>query len=333
MIKNKTLFKNISLFLCLVPMLILSIFCLIPNTNLKGVYALDDVSTFVEFNGSDFITFSTYKNHPNNYVTNVTINVGFKFSTFGNNFAFYCDGYGYSLNSNGNLQIADFDMYKFGTTTIIPADTYTTSNSIPLGSSGIYYLQIPSQASSWGVKFSAYTTSNFNANVYGVEIGTRSTFDLLPDFQPSYWQIFYFKYFSNIDKTEYCEFEFYTPISVVYNTRTYYFSNSFSGLDGYAQGFENGYNAGVTDGSNTGYQDGYNAGQTIGYQDGYNAGVEHGGNYTFLGLIGAVIDAPVSAFTSLLNFNILGVNILGFVTGLLTLALIIFIIKLCMGGK
>ena len=87
------------------------------------------------------------------------------------------------------------------------------------------------------------------------------------------------------------------------------------------------------DGEDTGYQDGYNAGETIGYQNGYNAGVEHGGNYSFMGLIGAVIDAPVSAFTSLLNFELLGVNILGFISGLLTLALIIFIIKLCMGGK
>lgn len=333
MTKSKNLFKNVSLFFCLVPMLLLSFFCLVPNNNLEGAYALDDISTFIEFNGSDFITFSTYKNHPNNYVTNVTINVGFKFSTFGSNFAFYCDGFGYSINSNGNLQIADFDMYKFNTTTIIPENSYTTSNSIPLGSSGIYYLQIPSQASSWGVKFSAYTTSNFNANVYGVEIGTRSTFDLLPDFQPGYWQIFYFKYFSNIDKTEYCEFQFYTPNTVVYNTRTYYFSNAFAGLDGYAQGFENGYNSGVADGNNSGYTDGYKAGEIVGYGNGYNAGLEHSGNYSFNSLIGAVIDAPVSAFTSLLNFELLGVNILGLITGLLSLAVIVLIIKLCMGGK
>ena len=52
-----------------------------------------------------------------------------------------------------------------------------------------------------------------------------------------------------------------------------------------------------------------------------------------MSLIGSVIDVPVNAFTSLLNFEVLGVNLLAFITGLLTLAVVIFIVKLCIGGK
>lgn len=101
----------------------------------------------------------------------------------------------------------------------------------------------------------------------------------------------------------------------------------------YNSGYSAGYSAGKLDGSSSGYNQGYDAGETIGYQNGYNDGVEHGGNYTFLGLIGAVIDAPINAFTSLLNFDVLGVNILSLITGLLSIAIIVFIVKLCMGGK
>lgn len=100
----------------------------------------------------------------------------------------------------------------------------------------------------------------------------------------------------------------------------YYNANS---NDYYNQGYNNGYLDGSKDKNSYGNNE---------YHRGYNAGVESANKYSFLGLISAVIDAPVRAFTSLFNFEILGVNLSAFMFGLLTLALIIFIVKLFLGG-
>lgn len=81
------------------------------------------------------------------------------------------------------------------------------------------------------------------------------------------------------------------------------------------------------------YNDGYSAGKVAGYNDGYIAGKDVSDNYTFLGLIGAVFDAPIEAFKGLFNFEILGTNMQGFVLALLTLSVLLVIIKFALGGK
>lgn len=137
--------------------------------------------------------------------------------------------------------------------------------------------------------------------------------------------------------------------------RTYYFRNSLdlnnkdsynlgyndgfnagsdSGYDiGFTNGQDNGYNTGLNDGIQQGYNNGYNAGDTAGYYRGKNDGIAQANDYSFLGLMSAVVDAPVQAFTGLLNFNILGFNMLSFFTGLLTLALILWIVSKVLGNK
>lgn len=99
----------------------------------------------------------------------------------------------------------------------------------------------------------------------------------------------------------------------------------------YNSGYSTGYNDGLSSGKNQGYQNGLKDGEEIGYNNGYNAGYEKGsadaGNYTFLSLMTAVIDAPVKSFTGLLNFEILGFNVMGLITALLTVALILKIIS------
>lgn len=82
-------------------------------------------------------------------------------------------------------------------------------------------------------------------------------------------------------------------------------------------------------GYNKGYQEGKVAGETIGYQQ----GVKDQGDYTFMGLIGAVFDAPVQAFKGLLSFEVLGVDMTAFVSSLFALAVIVVIIKIALGGK
>lgn len=82
-------------------------------------------------------------------------------------------------------------------------------------------------------------------------------------------------------------------------------------------------------GYNKGYQEGKIAGETIGYQ----LGTKDQGDYTFMGLLGAVFDAPIQAFKGLLNFEILGVDMTSFVSSLFALAVIVVIIKISLGGK
>ena len=67
----------------------------------------------------------------------------------------------------------------------------------------------------------------------------------------------------------------------------------------------------------------------IGYQEGYQAGQEYSNSIGEGGaqLITAVVQAPVNVFTKMLNFEILGINVLGVVVALLSFALVIAILK------
>ncbi len=106
--------------------------------------------------------------------------------------------------------------------------------------------------------------------------------------------------------------------------------------DFYNSGYNNGYNDAkeAFEEDKTGiYNSGFESGKIAGYNDGYNAGKDVSDNYTFLGLIGAVFDAPIEAFKGLFNFDILGVNMQGFVLAMLTLAVIIIVIRIALGGK
>lgn len=156
----------------------------------------------------------------------------------------------------------------------------------------------------------------------------------------------YYNYVSYIFSSEYrLNFVFPTTYSYMnsatyfpysyFQTRTYDVPNTNSNeyKNGYDSGYSNGYNVGKDDGYNIGYDEGYGIGEGIGFNNGYSDGVESANDYTFLGLLSAVIDAPVSYVRSLFDFNLLGVNLQGFLFGLFTLCIIITIVKLCLGGK
>ena len=98
----------------------------------------------------------------------------------------------------------------------------------------------------------------------------------------------------------------------------------------YQNGYANGYNDGFAD--NDSYSKGYVAGRDFGYNNGYNAGLAEGSAENgFAGLLFAVIDTPVKAFSSLLNFEILGVNMKSFVLSVLTLALFVVVVRWLLG--
>ncbi len=93
------------------------------------------------------------------------------------------------------------------------------------------------------------------------------------------------------------------------------------------------FNTVIDNANKQGYNKGYQDGKTAGYDVGFQAGVKDNGDYTFMGLLGSVFDAPISAFRGLFDFEILGTNMQGFVLALLTLSVIVVIIKIALGGR
>lgn len=118
--------------------------------------------------------------------------------------------------------------------------------------------------------------------------------------------------------------------------------------------FTNGYNIGFSEGERSGYNTGFTAGDSKGYR----RGITDGSNYSFLSLFGAIFDAPIQALFGgstklpagtvitdsngktitlttdttvnrggMLNFNLMGVNLSGFVLALFSLSILVVVIK------
>lgn len=102
---------------------------------------------------------------------------------------------------------------------------------------------------------------------------------------------------------------------------------------GYIRGQEDGYTSGYEAGrdsfrENYVTKDAYDRYGASQYNKGYLAGIENTNEYTFTGLLGAVIDVPVKTFMGLFNFEILGMNMASFFTSLLTICIILAVVKL-----
>lgn len=78
------------------------------------------------------------------------------------------------------------------------------------------------------------------------------------------------------------------------------------------------------------YDNGFESGQKIGYDNGYNVGFSDGINSNetrFDGLMFAIADVPMKVISSMLNFDILGFNLMGFFLGIITLLLFIKLMR------
>lgn len=82
-----------------------------------------------------------------------------------------------------------------------------------------------------------------------------------------------------------------------------------------------------------GLEAGRQEGNASGYAKGYQAGIETAEKGDFVSLISAAVGAPVGVVKDFLNFELLGINILAFVSSLLTVFLIVKVLKLFAGGK
>lgn len=164
--------------------------------------------------------------------------------------------------------------------------------------------------------------------------------------QPNISQNDVYKFFALID------YKNYSPAD-----NEFYVAGYNSASSGY---YDTGYKNGYSVGKDEGYKSGYSSGDSKGYQRGLN----DANNYTFLSLFGAIFDAPIQALfggtqrlpagtkitdssgktitlTSdtvvnrggMLNFELMGVNLSGFVLALFSLSIIIVVIKFALAKK
>lgn len=101
---------------------------------------------------------------------------------------------------------------------------------------------------------------------------------------------------------------------------------------GYQVGYENGKEDGLYLGNvneyNRGRKDGLLEGEVIGYESGYQEGLKTANNGSLVNMLGAIADVPVSVISDFLNFELLGLNMLSFFAGIVTLLLIVKVIKI-----
>lgn len=170
----------------------------------------------------------------------------------------------------------------------------------------------------------AFYEPNFAQSMFTIRYDVTGPFGFTFAVKP---YISYDKY--NIGSWQWCYYEnnngVLGPLST-YGYQEVYTRNLF-GVDTY-----------ITQGYNDGYWVGFNDGKTQGYQSGYNQGLLDGTEYddTALTIFTGIIQVgllPVNVFLQILNFEVFGINIAGFVSALLTISIVIIVIRVITGKK
>lgn len=203
-----------------------------------------------------------------------------------------------------------------------------------------YFLKYSNTAGQNGFMFSVSVDSQFDtSNVVGVSITKQKSVESFIEYE-AYdddgsivhdFGLIDFDYFDINGK------HFFIQVCGVQNwdldkfiDRTYYFDRDNNGYDyGYSIGYQEGESAGTTAGYNSGYSTGYNVGDSVGY----NRGLQAANDYSFLGLISAVVDAPITIFKGLFNFSIFGTNMGQFLLSLASITLVIVIVRFVLARK
>ena len=108
--------------------------------------------------------------------------------------------------------------------------------------------------------------------------------------------------------------------------------------NGYNAGYDNGLNNGREVGERLGYQAGYAEGEVAGYTNGYNAGVSDtiASGSEAMTIFAGIMDVafiPVNVFFLMFDYEVFGINIAGFISGLLTIAIVIILMRFIIGRK
>lgn len=315
--------NRIVLCLCSILVMFASIFAFIPlNKENKTVYA-DTVTNTYTFNGSNLYYFDTYRY---NWSWAELYSVLFKTSISTTNDIITITPSFYLVGLNdANISYTEYDLFNDG--------GMISSINVSSGfDSYIYYFSLDDYTFNRGAYFPFVIVVNgdFNSQVTHVSL-YKSDYFHKPD--PNFTgSAMYIEYFDKNGSS--LSFQFYVPSNYMFDSRIYYFNDPSLYSDnelyqlGYDAGDRTGYDRGYQQGSNQGYSSGYQSGKDDGYWIGYDEALNNSNKYSFTNLISAVIDVPVQTFTSLFNFEILGVNLSGFFLGLLTCCIVIGVIRL-----
>lgn len=334
---KKSILKRIGLIALAVCVAIGSFFVPVSNKQLNSASANSTIESYT-FDGSNvYIPFfrddlSVGGDGLTNYLDTAVFNINFTCSSstltldldgselfyFNNqygdsNFLVYTLFFG-SLNLDGSLS-------NQSTTLSLPINDYILVTPVYLGSF--------SGNGSWRATYTMYVhvpSSDFNGNISYIDFGN----DTLPLMSGTVY-INYIRYYDV--NNNYIQFSFpLLPDYVAtdsFDFRTYYITDNFTDSQIYQQG----YKQGLADNQQKIYDNGYNAGYDIGFGNGKTTGMAEANDFSFISLIGAVVDVPVQTFLGLFEFELLGINLANFFLSLLTVAVIIFVIKLVIGGK
>ena len=307
--KKKFNFKKFGLVLCVC---FITLFAFIPfaNFNNIGSVSADEVETEYTFSASDIVCCAASYYNPTDRTSFWGVGLfGFVISTNSDGVTFRIKG---ALNSRYNND--EGSIYSFDSSFV-----YSVSQ---------YYSPTLIDATGFNVPVSVLVSSpDFIANIYKIRIYTED----LSSYNFNTHIVYYDVNDNFIDFAVLMDNRFGAsqPLALKLSDRTYFLVSDLTGDQMYSQGYQEGLLAN----QDNIYNSGYNVGRLEGYDDGYNSGINDSNQYSFYNLFGAVLDAPVKVFSGLFNFNLLGINLLGLITGLFTLAMIILIIKLILGGK
>lgn len=112
--------------------------------------------------------------------------------------------------------------------------------------------------------------------------------------------------------------------------------------DGYDSGYTDGYQNGVVAQQDSIYDTGYNYGYEIGYQGGYNTGYDKGhldgiddaqsGEYELSSMVVKVADTPINIFKSIFDIEFMGINLVPILFGFTALGIGVWLLRRFMGG-
>lgn len=173
-----------------------------------------------------------------------------------------------------------------------------------------------------------------------VNIGLNTEVPCYADYQPSSDRIYFtFDFFLGYDINVLLNVPFGEGgnYDFVYNAEVlfYQFYNTVPYLIGNVNGtYQSGYDSGYSQGR----QDGFSDGDQQGYQRGYTEGITYAQDQDQTALtiftgICTVALLPVNMFLTIFNFEVFGINIGGFISSLLTIAIVVIIIRMVTGKK
>lgn len=228
------------------------------------------------------------------------INLGSSFASDSLNLVSSGSVYAYHLSTSASSPyrytlISSSSQYSYGGSYYCFSSCSSSFGNVIGATTGNFYKDSQGFLTGWSSSF--VNTSQFDSFVNSSSIGTGS-WCFISLFDSNYNRISLFIRVSSSLLYDYSTFAF----------REIFFEYGSSDLDDI-------YNKGLVDGYHNGYQ------------VGYSAGVADDNDYTFLGLMGAVVDAPVQVFTRMFDFTILGVNLKDFLLGLFGVSVTITILK------